>query len=353
MKKLKFSAAIAALSVVSGFAFAEPEFSFSNKVSSDVVNIEKDGDNDDTSFAGIKNKTVFEFSSEKVDALIEAIFWSTKETDEKNPADEDDDKDYFGIGTKDSFDFGDTFVEVRPFDFLGFEFHEKVWSSGSYFPIWDDNASSGNIGSDFGVLVRPVEGLVIGGGLDFISAFGHDDEKPIINFGAEYANENFALGGAVRNVSGGDDFSFGIFGSLLSVEDLVLNLGYAYNDSVEPDVGAVSGNLLTLSGTWGKDAFHSAWEFATNFASSDEKEYDFYIAASAGYNITEDFSADCEFATVLDGESDDDKKADNRFQVKPSVTYTLGNHEFSAGVSIFFGEDYSCVNFPVHWKYSF
>lgn len=353
MKKIKFSAAIAALAVVSGFAFAEPEFSFSNKVSSDVVNIENEGDDSDTSFAGIKNKTSFEFTSEKVDALIEAVFWSTQETDEKNPLDKDDDKDYFGIGTQDSFDFGDTYIEVRPFDFLGFEFHEKVMTAGSYFPIWDDNASSGNIGSDFGVLVRPVEGLVIGGGVDFLSAFGHDDKKPLINFGLEYANDSFALGGAVRNVAGGDDFSFGVFGSLLSVEDLVMNLGFAYNDAVEPDVGTISGNLLTFGGTYEKDSFHSAWEFATNFASSDDKEYDFYVAAAAGFNITEDFSADCELATSLDAESDDDKKADARFQVKPSVTYTLGNHEFSAGVNVIFGEDYSCVNFPVHWKYSF
>ena len=352
MKKLKLAASIAAISLVSGFAFAEPEFSFSNKVSSDIVNIEKEGDDSKTSFAGIKNKTVFEFSSEKVDAGIEAVFWSVQDTDIKDPLNPDDDKDYFALGYL-GFDFGDTFVEVRPFDFLGFEFHEKIWTAGSYLPIWDDNASSGNIGSDFGVVVRPVEGLLIGGGLDFLSAFGHDEEKPVINFGAEYANDDFAIGGTLRNVAGGEAFSFGVFGSLTTVEDLVLNMGFAYNDTVEPDVGAVSGNLLTFSGTWEKDAFHLAWDFATNFGISEDKVCDFYIAAAAGYNITEDFSADCEVAALLDTESDAAKKGDARFQVKPSVTYTLGNHEFNAAVSVFFGENYSCVNFPVYWKYSF
>ncbi len=353
MKKIKTLAAFAVLSVVSGFAFAESEFAFTNKLSSDVVVIETEGDNSDTSFAGFKNQTTFEFTSKKVDAVADLTFWSTKETDIKNPLDLNDDKDYFAIGTNDSFDFGDSYIEVRPFDFLGFEFHEKVMTAGSYLPVWDDNASSGNIASDFGVLVRPFEGFVFGAGVDFISAFGHDDKKPLINLGLEYANDSFAVGGVVRNVAGEDDFSFGVFGSLLSVDNLVLNFGFAYNDAVEPDVGAVSGNLLLLGGTYEKDSFHSAWDFATNFASSDDNEFDFYIAAAAGYNVTDDFSADCELAAALDAESDENKKADARFQVKPFVTYTLGNHEFSAGVNVIFGEDYLCVNFPVHWKYSF
>lgn len=351
MKKLKFGAAVAAFSLVAGFAFAETEVSVSNKVESDLVNIEKVGDESNNDFAGIKNKTSFEYTSEKVDALLELEFWSTKKTTAA-------DKDYFAVGhTEDDaagYDFGDSYIEVRPFEQLGFEFHEKVWTAGSYFPIWDDNASSGNIGSDFGVLVRPAEGLVIGAGLDFVSAFGNDDEKPVANFGAEYTTEQFAVGAAVRNVAGGDDeLSFGIFGSLLSVENLNLNAGFAYNDSVEPDVGAVNGDLLTLGATWEKDALHAALDLATNFGSSEDQEYDLYAAVSVGYNITEDLSADCAVAAVLDFESDDLKKADERFHINPSVTYTTGNHEFSAGVNIFIGEDYSCVNFPVSWTYNF
>lgn len=362
MIKSKVAAVCAAFSLVSGFAFAEAEYSFSNKLSSDIVNIEKDGDEDtDSDFAGIKNKTSFEFSSEKVDALLELTFWSAKA---KDPKAEDDDK-YFAVGLTSSdgtdygYDFGDSYIEVRPFDILGLEFHEKVFTAGSYLPVWDDNVASGNIASDFGLLVRPIEGLVIGGGLDFVSVFGHDDYKPVVNFGAEYSADAFAVGAAVRDVADNDKldntdgFTFGVYASLLSVENLVLNAGFAYNDSVGPDVGDVSGKLLTLGATYELDAFHSALDFATNFADSDDEEFDFYIAVSAGYNVVETLSLDCAFATALDAESDSDKKADARFQINPSATYGVGNHEFSAGVNFIFGEDYTSVNFPVYWKYSF
>ena len=344
MKKNKLFTALAAFTMVSGAAFAETEFSVSNEVSSDIVNIEKVEDDSDTSFAGIENKTSFEFTSEKVDAFLELSFWSDKATE--------GDDDYFAIGTG-GFDFGDSYIEIRPFEHVGFEFHEKIFTAGSYLPVWDDNASTGNIGSDFGLVIRPVDGLIIGGGLDFVSKVAHDDENPIVNFGLEYASEDFAVGGAVRNVAGENDFSFGVFASILSVENLTLNFGFAYNDAVEPDVGTVEGNLLTFGGSYEQDAFHSAWDFATNFTDSDDQEYDFYIAAALGYNFTENFSADCAFATVLDGESDDDKKADERFNVNPSITYTVGNREFGAGVNIFFGENYSLVSFPVYWEYSF
>ena len=365
MIKSKVAAIGLALIMTSGLAFADSEFSFTNKVSSDIVNIAKEGDSDtDSTFAGIKNKTTFEFTSDKVDAMVELVFWSVK-------APEDDNNDYFLLGASASegaeagYDFGDTFVEVRPFDFLGFEFHEKMWTSGSYFPIWDDNASAGNIGSDLGAIISPVEGLKIAAGCDFGSLFGKGDYKPVVNFGAEYANEVFALGAAVRNiadesvnpVSTVDGIQFGVYGSFLKAEGLVLNAGFGYNTSVEPDVAAagggfINGNVFSLTGTYEKEAFHSALDFATNFADSDDMEYDFYLALSAGYNVLESLSLDCAFATALDAESDSDKKRDARFQVNPTLTYTLGNHEFSAGVNVFFGEDYTNVNFPVYWKYS-
>ena len=368
MFKSKITAVSTALCLACGFAFAEDaEIAFSNKLSSNIVDIIKEGDADSKSeFSGIKNKTVFEFASEKLDAGIELVFWSKKI---KNS---EDDKDLLAIGASSidsdgyGFDFGDTFVEVRPFDFLGFEFHEKMWTSGSYFPIWDDNVSTGNIGSDFGAVIRQIEGLTVGAGLDFASIFGHSDAKPVVNFGAEYTNDVFALGAAVRNVADNtfkeanekDGIAFGVYGSFLKVEGLVINAGYGYNTSIDPDVtrvggSEVSGNLLTSTGTYEMDAFHAAYEFATNLVSSKEKVYDFYIAATAGYNVIEPLSLDLTFATALDAESDSEKKVDNRFQVKPHATYTIGNHKLSAGVNFFFGKDFSRIDFPVYWKYSF
>ena len=365
MFKSKIAAVSTALSLACGFAFAEDaEIAFSNKLSSNIVDITKEGDADSkTDFSGIKNKSVFEFASEKLDAMIELVFWSTKRAGT-------DEKEVFALGHQEDgaagYEFGDTFLEVRPFDFLGFEFHEKMWLSGSYFPMWDDNVTAGNMGSDFGAVIRPLEGLKIGAGLDFLSVFNDSKYKPVVNFGGEYTNDAFALGAAVRNVAdneasdynSADGISFGVYGSLLKVEGLVLNAGFGYNSSVEPNVtkvgdSSVAGNLATLTGTYEKDAFHTALEFATNFGNSKEKKYDFYIAATAGYNVIEPLSVDCAVAAALDTESESEKKVDNRFQVHPSVTYTIGNHELKAGVSVYFGEEFSRVNFPVYWKYSF
>ena len=359
MKISKISAAVAAFALVSGFAFADSEVKFSNKVSSDIVEIVSNDDDTETEFAGIKNKTVFEYASDNLDAMIELVFWSKKETDEKDPLDADDDKDYFAIGTG-GFDFGDTFIEFRPFEVLGFEFHEKLNTAGSYLPVWDDNLSTGNMGSDFGVVVRPVEGLVFGAGVDFMSAFGHDDRKPIFNFGVEYANEDFAIGGALRNVAGDEDedtgtdeLAFGVYTSLIMVENFSFNLGFAYNDAVEPDVGTVDGNLLTAGIMFEKDAVTLNVDAATNFGNSDDKEFDLYSAVQFGFAVNDNFSAELTFANALDFESDDDKKEKAMFEINPAVKLTFDRHEFGAGVNVFFNEDGSKVCFPVHWKYSF
>ena len=73
MKKNKLFTALAAFTMVSGAAFAETEFSVSNKVSSDIVNIEKVEDDSDTSFAGIENKTSFEFTSEMAILILKFV----------------------------------------------------------------------------------------------------------------------------------------------------------------------------------------------------------------------------------------------------------------------------------------
>ena len=73
MKISKISAAVAAFALVSGFAFADSEVKFSNKVSSDIVEIVSNDDDTETEFAGIKNKTVFEYASDNLDAMIELV----------------------------------------------------------------------------------------------------------------------------------------------------------------------------------------------------------------------------------------------------------------------------------------
>ena len=358
IKSSKIAALSAALALVSGLAFADSEVSFTNKLSSDIVEIENNDDDSETSFAGFKNKSTFEYTSDNLDAMLEMTFWSKVATDPKNPLDADDDKDYFAIGDG-GYDFGDSYIEFRPFEVLGIEFHEKVFVAGSYLPVLDDNIATGNIGSDLGLLIRPVESLVFGAGLDFISAFGHDDRKPIFNFGVEFANEDFSIGGSVRNVvgdeneeNGTDELAFGVFTQLKMIEDFEFNLGFAYNDSVEPDVGAVSGNLLTAGITYTAESFWIGLDAVTNFGNSDDFQYDLYSGLVAEFNLNDNFVLGGVFANTLDFESDDDKDIAPNFQINPYVTVTVEKHEFSAGVNIFFTtENTSNISFPVYWKY--
>lgn len=71
MKKI-FAIVCAAFVASAAFAIDGVKVSYKNKLSSDIVNITT-GDDGETSFAGIKDKSSVDFKSEKVDAGITVI----------------------------------------------------------------------------------------------------------------------------------------------------------------------------------------------------------------------------------------------------------------------------------------
>lgn len=172
-------ASFVALTMGISGAFAQ-EFSFSNEVSSDLVTITK-ADDTEKDFAGISEKAEFEFKSEKVDAGVMVEF-----TIDDYGADE-------GYGFK--WTDYNYYIEFRPIHEITLAWHDDIYTTASYLPVWDDNVSTGNFGSDgFTVVTRPYPGLRIAATIPF--QFENDGPNTI----------NFLNG---DSDSGEDDFNFG------------------------------------------------------------------------------------------------------------------------------------------------
>ena len=360
LKSKKVVAGLAALSLA-GVSFAEVELSFSNKVSSDIVNIESAKQDDDSivttyGFAGVENNTVVEFVSDKVDAALDiSFFMNTIDSTNSNGEDYTYVK-FFGdeAAVYVGYLINDYYIEYRPFEVLTFGFHDTINTDGSYLPVWDDNAATGNLGSDFVVCLRPITGLRIASGFDFVSSIGADKNEPynnfILNFGIDYTLEDtFSIGFTARNVLV-DERSFGIYGSFGGIDGLNLTAGFGINDE---GVGEyeVAGNVLMLGASYDYDdkdmAF--AFDFATNFTNEDS-DADLYLGATWNWGFTDDWECGLELLGGWDFNTD---PAAGTFRVHPSATWSHGIHSVEAGVQFDFSEDVFGVCFPVSYTIEF
>lgn len=342
MKKMvKVLVASAAMLVLGASVFADVEIDAYNKLSSGIVNITT-GDNASTEFAGIKNKAHVELLSDKVDALVEGtLSFSLK-----------DNYGAFGL------EFSDWYIEFRPIEFLTFGFHDAVHVAGDYLPVWDDNLSAGNFGSEvFALVVRPIAGLRIGAALDNPAEFGREGVTPAINFGADYAYNDFgSLGVAVRNVAGKDgdnwDGTVGIYASLTKLADNGLdfvNLGFAIN--ADDDIG-VDGNILSLGASYTNGAFNVLLDFVTNFEADANGNKDVYLALGPSYGITDAITAGLNASVVGSYAANSEANLD----FNPYVDYVIGNSKFEVGVDIAIATGdagSTTISFPVYWKYTF
>lgn len=260
--------------VFSFTAFAEPEFSFENEVSSDIRNVERLRDekgnrHTKTDFAGIKEKMSAEVKTDRFDAGVESAF-VLDDFNERN----------FGFDyDEDDFDY---YIEFRPITKLTLGIHDNIFADASALPIYEDgseNISFGNIGSSgFSAIARPINGLRIGATLPFGEDNGinwagkknhvklYEDEAEIalyeawlakdhpfteeyevevyrymmakrgyrkhlnIGFGAIYDGGNFQIGATAQNVLNRYERRFGAYGTIRNlfglVEGLNLNAGY-------------------------------------------------------------------------------------------------------------------------------
>ena len=330
-KKLVITAALCAFAAALSFA---QEMTFENKLSSGLVNINITDDKTESSFAGIKNEAKAEYSSEKLDMGVKLITEVTK------------DDDSLAIGS-DAF-VDDYFIEFRPVSLLGIGFHKGYNVAGSFLPCLEKEIDASNFGSDLGVFIYPVDGLVISGGLDFISYLGKEDVKPLVNFGAEYTvGEMLAFGAAFRNIAS-DDRTIGAYASFTGVEGLTLNAGYTYQGAIE-DFN-ISGNLINAAVMFNKDALGIFADAVFAAGGDEDDSNELHTAANVSYQITDAFSAGLYGCFTNDFDNDDSWC----IGINPNASYMINEHNtVGGGLYVNIMKETKNISFPVFWKYVF
>ena len=333
-------------------AFAS-DVTFSNKVYSDVVELGISEDGVSSDFAGIKNITAATLSTPKLDMGLKMNFWAYNGEDEVAGKE----YPYFALGQKENLKSAgwavtDYWTEVRPIDVLGIGFHRAYMVAGSYLPVEDDEISTGNIGSDLGVFIRPVENLTIGSGLDFVSVFGGYKDAhayPLMNVGIEYLQkDSFGFGISFRNFINGSR-SIGAYFSFMGVKGLVINAGFTYNGQF----AGVSGDLLSAGVMFENDSFGINGDLVIDIDDGKNDGYDLYSGVEFTYNITKPLVLGA--VGTLKADFNYDKSAYVGLHpvvgTNAYVKYLVNKHHvLSAGVNIEFA-DATTITLPVYWLY--
>lgn len=383
MKKFVIAAFAAAISSAAFAAGSEKAISFSNELSSDIVHIvsPKDSNKDShTRFAGVSDEVVADYEGDilKVGVDATASFESRNEWD--------DDAGY------DISDWDvDFYVEFNPFKIVGFGFSDELYTEGSYLPVLDDNINAGNYSTTgFAVLIRPVDGLTFGAGLDFPAYWFGDDEKAYeLAFGVDYTSDPFSIGGSLRHIGKDDAFQFGAYASLKMIDKLVINVGFTHSEdgeagldevtfvnpnygyldddgnwvSIRGSTGIYGENILSAGVTYDAGKFALGADLAFNF-DGDYSAYDFYTAVDFNMGLTEKLILDVkglllmDFGDVTVQGSNGWRKLDPTIGVYPKVEFALNDHHtLAAGIIVQMCTDsdygYTEVALPVSWKYTY
>ena len=243
---------------VMGTAFAEGEFTFENKISTNTYNF---GDYDGNyRLPSIRETMKGEYLSDKFDTKVDLSFWLFRYNDDTD----ENSQMAFNV-----FNFGETYIKFRPVEAFQIalatdEAEEKT--AGSYLPVLDDNIRFGYYTGNFGLLFKPIESLSIGAGIDFYNGYGFlyndfDDnaDKIYLNFGAEYALENigdFAI--TFNNVL--NNFSFGAFAKISAITDTNFYVGFSYQNDFD-SLLSVPNLVLHTPTLRGKTLFNAGVEY--------------------------------------------------------------------------------------------
>lgn len=396
-KSAAFAAALVLAGLTRGGVFAQT-FSGSNKLSTDVVEVskeEKDGDSD-THFAGVTEKISMEYQATKTDfKLVLPVVFDV--TDYKGSIKENKNKLYihFGSGVSGYFDFRPFGGTSHDFVTIVMNYNDTIDTAGSYLPVLDDNVSSGDIGPDVGIVVRPIAGLRIAAGVDIFSsgtwfgvnvADGETKVSPNLHFGADYTYGSlFTVGFALKDIVS-DDRQIGVHFKFGGVENLALTAGYTYHADALFDVLSVTnedGKSASVGGNFGYGegehgihlgasydladvapltigfdfglGLNTAKDALKNTTYKDDSITTLYLGLGLGFDVTEDFAIGLpvQFGTAFGKPISDQKLNVWTLEIAPAVTYTFGAHEFSAGVDVALAANAYKLGFPVYWKYSF
>lgn len=272
MKKIVL--ALAAITF-SASAFAA-DVSFYNKVYEEdpfYLHTDKkhteDGDNDSkTDFPVLKDEMSVEYQSEHVDAAITAVVGL-----------DDFDEQHFGI---DGY-IDDWYVEYRLFQPVTLGLHDNIYMDGSALPVYDDNLSGGDIGSDgFTVVYRPSflnDALRIAATLPFnftkddfneddtnwLKSKDDDDDTKYVNLGlgAIYDHEFFQIGVTVQDILDSDERVFGSYISFPNlfgaVEGLTIGGGFTHTSREDIKIDEKNYTDYTIAGLEGAGFDDLTW----------------------------------------------------------------------------------------------
>lgn len=357
MKKSLF-AVLTAIFMSSVVFAAGVETTFYNKLYQDDVIFTHDDVNDEDTkdFPALKNEMYAEISTNKVDAMVNGIF-ALDDYNGKN----------FGLAYTGYVE--DWYIEFRPIEQITFAMHDGIFADGSYLPIWDDNISAGNIGSDgFTVVFRPDafnKGLRLAATLDFedeetkVNYLDNEDSDMDIGFGAIFTTELVQIGASVQNAINSDYRTIGVYLNLVDItEGLSIGTGYAHSENVVENSPIIGEDIVNLSFVYTTEKFDIVAEVAGNldddnseFVDLDEGllPYDLYTAATFGLSLTDALSGYVTGKVFMDNT---DNGFENLYEAIVGLEYVLDDHN-SFGVEF----DYATcdgsyeIALPVYWRY--
>lgn len=363
MKKIFIAAAIA--SVLSLNTFAK-ETSFYNTISSDIVKLSNNDGSKywGTDFAGISNRTAIELLAPRVDCGIDVTF-KLEEHKWVGP----NDWNVISIGNYEAetdFIFNSWYIEFRPIERLTFGLNPDIWTSGSYLPVAGSNIKAGNIGSDFDVVFRPIDGLRLAAGIDFLSYFGHTKKdysvSPMLNFGFDWTyGKLYSISASLRNIANGGR-SIAIYGEYAGLKGFDFRVGYAYNGSRANSNFSCGFGSVLLNGhhliNGAMTYIIKQFKLDVDTAITFDNKYiengktitnkDIYLGAKATYNVTNNFTVGAKFGTAFDFAG----KAGNIIFINPYVVgYINNHHELGAGFKATFNAGDTFMGFPIYYKY--
>lgn len=326
--------------------------SWSRKKDDPATTDKDERDDFESSTANASERLQLDYSSEKIDGRIRLEF-NAKQLDGKNAP-----VRLRGFAR---------FTPVEQIQFAaGNDFFTKYGVSAAYLAAADDTYSSGKMAESGLAFTAKFNTL------KFVANWAGDSQadnldKLGLNFGADFViPDTVKIGTTLKNITS-DDRTFGIFAGLGSVENLVLNAGYIYNDHDKFDakhalqvsagytfkdagINVAADVVSVLTNEYVKDGETEEYK-----NSDGDKVYPFYTRVAASYSATENLKVkgDVKLSTLFG------KDYSTETVVYPSVEYKLPKKMGSvqAGVRFTFHDfkDNGGVqkfSIPLCWKWT-
>lgn len=361
--------------------------SWSRKKDDPATTDRDESDEFESSVANVSERLQLDYSSEKIDGRIRLEFSNSTHSAETSVTKEniidgagDSVNVVTDVTTKNAYTINlggkngslrlrgfARFTPIEQIQFgVGNDFFTKYGVSAAYLAAADDTYSSGKMAES---------GLAFTAKFNtfkFVANWAGDSkadnlDKLGLNFGADFAIPNAVKIGATLKNATSDDRTFGVFAGLGTVENLVLNVGYIYNDN---DVFSAKHAAQASAAYTFKDAgikvaadvvsvltneYVSGGDTYEYKNSDGDKVYPFYTRVAASYSATENLKVkgDVKLSTVLG------QDYSTTTTVYPSVEYKLPKKMGSvqAGVRFTFQDlkdngGLQKFSIPLCWKWT-